>query len=62
MKPTTLAFAIALASLLSPAAAMAGGGTLAQLLPSFTFPEDTVTPSTKGCVAEGTAPTCVHQE
>lgn len=50
-------FALALAvtvSLTVPVAAQ----SLNILLPTLTFPTDTVTPSTKGCDADATKPIC----
>ena len=50
-------FAFALAATLALAAPVAAD-SLATLLPSLTFPEDTVVPSTKGCVGPNTQPVC----
>lgn len=50
-------FAFALAASLALAAPVAAD-SLSMLLPSLTFPEDTVVPSTKGCDAAETQPVC----
>jgi hypothetical protein len=44
--------------LASPLAAQ----TMTVLLPSITFPDDTLTPSTKGCDTASTAPVCQLQK
>ncbi len=52
---TRLAFALAASfALAAPVAA----DSLGTLLPSLSFPTDTVTPSTKGCEAPATHATC----
>ena len=50
-------FAFALAATLALAAPVAAD-SLATLLPSLTFPEDTVVTSTKDCVGPDTQPAC----
>ena len=50
-------FAFALAASLALAAPVAAN-SLSVLLPSLTFPEDTVITSTKGCVSPDTQPVC----
>lgn len=50
-------FAFALAATLALAAPVAAD-SLSTLLPSLTFPEDTVVTSTKGCVGPNTQPAC----
>lgn len=50
-------FALALAASLALAAPVAAD-SLSTLLPSLTFPDGTVTPSTKGCVGPDTQPAC----
>jgi|GEM_PF-1487482 len=53
MDRIALAVAVTL-SLVAPVAAQ----SLNILLPTLTFPTDTVTPSTKGCDADATKPVC----
>lgn len=53
--------ALVLAASLSLAAPVAAQ-SLNILLPTLTFPTDTVTPSTKGCAAPVTAGTCTLAE
>lgn len=53
MDRIALALAVTL-SLVAPVAAQ----SLNILLPTLTFPTDTVTPSTKGCDADTTKPIC----
>lgn len=50
-------FALALAASLALAAPVAAD-SLTTLLPNLTFPDDTVTTSTKGCAAPDTQPAC----
>lgn len=50
-------FALALAATLALAAPVAAD-SLGTLLPSLTFPDDTVVTSTKGCVGPDTQPAC----
>jgi hypothetical protein len=57
MKPVASAL-FALMVLASPLAAQ----TMTVLLPSITFPDDTLTPSTKGCDTASTAPVCQLQK
>lgn len=48
---------LALAAMVALTAPVAAD-TLGALLPTFTFPDDTVTTSTKGCVTPDTQPAC----
>jgi hypothetical protein len=57
MKRIALVLAASL-SLTAPVAAQ----SLNILLPTLTFPTDTVTPSTKGCGAQVASPTCTLAE
>lgn len=50
-------FALSLVASLTLAAPVAAD-SLTVLLPTLTFPTDTVTPSTKGCEAPATQTTC----
>jgi hypothetical protein len=50
-------FAFALAASLALAAPVAAD-SLTLLLPTLTFPEDTVTPSTKGCATQASQTAC----
>jgi hypothetical protein len=50
-------FALALAATLALAAPVAAD-SLTILLPSLSFPTDTITTSTKGCQTQATQPTC----
>ena len=50
-------FAVALAASLALAAPVAAD-SLTTLLPNLTFPDDTVTSSTKGCTDPATQPAC----
>lgn len=50
-------FVLALAASLALAAPVAAD-SLAVLLPTLTFPNDTVTTSTKGCVTQATQTAC----
>jgi hypothetical protein len=57
MEITMERFALALAVTLSLTAPVAAQ-SLNLLLPTLTFPTDTVTPSTKGCDADVAKPVC----
>jgi hypothetical protein len=61
MKRIALVVAASL-SLAAPVAAPVAAQSLTVLLPTLTFPTDTVTPSTKGCAPAKTTTTCTLSE